>query len=185
SFLEDVWSRNLLNIFVSPFSPAEYVASLMLLSVIKLIFTSTVMVTLAWVFYSFDIFLLGFPLIPLILNLIVMGWSIGIVTTALILRFGQEAEVLAWGIALLFQPFSAVFYPVSVLPGWLQAVAWCIPSAHVFEGMRQVISGGGFPVSHMLWAAGLNVIYITVSLLFFWWNFRAVKKRGLLAKVGE
>ncbi len=185
SFLEDVWSRNLLNIFVSPLSPAEYITSLMLLSVIKLILTSTVMITLAWVFYSFNIFLLGFALMPFIVNLMIMGWSIGIVTTALILRFGQEAEVLAWGIALLFQPFSAVFYPVSILPAGLQDIALYIPAAHVFEGMRLVISGHGFPMHHMLWAAGLNVVYLSVSLLFFWWNFKAVKKRGLLAKVGE
>lgn len=185
SFLEDVWSRNLINIFVSPLSPAEYVTSLLLLSLIKLTLTSTVMITLAWLLYSFDIFRLGFPLVPLVANLIVMGWSIGIITTALILRFGQEAEVLAWGIALLFHPFSAVFYPVSVLPGWLQTVAFYIPSAHVFEGMRQVISDGVFPVDHLLWAAGLNAVYITAAVLFFWWNFRAVKKKGLLVKVGE
>ncbi|MBI5493007.1 MAG: ABC transporter permease [Deltaproteobacteria bacterium] len=185
SFLEDVWSRNLLNIFVSPLSPAEYIASLLFLSVIKLLLTSTVMVTLAYVLYSFDIFLLGFPLIPLVLNLIVMGWSIGIITTALIMRFGQEAEVLAWGIALLFQPVSAVFYPVSVLPGFLKQVAFFIPSAHVFEGMRQVISKGAFPVEDLVWAAGLNIAYMTASLLFYGWNFKVVKKKGLLAKVGE
>jgi len=185
SFLEDVWSRNLLNIFVSPMSGAEYVASLMLLSVIKLVLTSTVMILLAWVLYSFNIFRLGFALLPFIANLIVMGWAIGIVTTAVILRFGQEAEVLAWGIALLFQPFSAVFYPVSILPEPLRTMANYIPSAHIFEGMRQVIAGDGFPVVHLVWAAGLNVVYLGVSLLFFWWNFRMVKKKGLLAKVGE
>ena len=185
SFLEDVWSRNLLNIFVSPLSGAEYITSLMLLSVIKLILTSTVMIVLAWLLYSFDIFRLGFSLLPFIVNLIVMGWAIGIVTTAVILRFGQQAEVLAWGIALLFQPFSAVFYPVSILPGPLRIIAHYIPSAHVFEGMRQVISNGAFPAEHLLWAAGLNVVYLAVSLVFFRWNFSVVKKKGLLAKGGE
>src|SRR3989304_4933878 len=111
SFLEDIWSRNLLNIFVSPMSAVEYVLSLLFLSIIKLLLTSTVMVTLAWFLYHFNIFTIGFALVPLILNLVVMGWAVGIVTTALILRFGQEAEVLAWGVALLFQPVSAVFYP--------------------------------------------------------------------------
>ncbi|MDO8426415.1 MAG: ABC transporter permease [Deltaproteobacteria bacterium] len=185
SFLEDVWSRNLLNIFVSPLSPAEYIASLLFLSIIKLLLTSTVMVTLAYILYSFDIFLLGFSLIPLVINLIIMGWSIGIVTTAIIMRFGQEAEVLAWGIALLFQPVSAVFYPVSVLPHFLTQVALFIPSAHVFEGMRQVISKGTFPVESMVWATTLNIGYIAASLLFYSWNFSVVKKKGLLAKVGE
>lgn len=185
SFLEDMWSRNLLNIFVSPLSATEYIVSLLVLSVIKLLLTSTVMVTLAWLMYKFDIFQLGFSLIPLILNLILMGWSVGIVTTALILRFGQEAEVLAWGVALLFQPVSAVFYPVSVLPGFIKTIAYYIPASHVFEGMRLVISTGLFPYYDVLWATGLNAIYITVSVAYFAWNFKVVKKKGLLAKVGE
>lgn len=186
SFLEDVWSRNLLNIFVSPMSAAEYISSLLLLSIVKLIFTSAVMVTLAYLLYSFNIFTLGVPLVPLVANLIIMGWAIGIVTTALIMRFGQEAEVLAWGVALLFQPVSAVFYPVEVLPEPLKTIAAFIPSSHVFEGMRLVINGvTAFPASDILRATLLNVIYITLSIVFFWWNFKVVKVKGLLSKTGE
>jgi len=185
SFLEDMWSRNLLNIFVSPMSPAEYVASLMLISIVKLCLTSTVMVTLAWVLYSFDIFTLGFSLIPLIINLVIMGWAVGIITTALILRYGQEAEILAWGVALFFQPVSAVFYPVEVLPGWVQSIAFCVPSSHVFEGMRKAVSNGSLPVDELAWAFGLNIVYIITAVFFFAWNFSVVKRKGLLAKVGE
>jgi len=185
SFLEDLWSRNLLNLFVSPLTAAEYVVTLLAISAVKLLFTSAVMVALAWVLYSFDIFTLGLPLIPLVANLIIMGWSVGIITTAIILRFGQEAEVLAWGIALVFQPLSAVFYPLEVLPGWLQSVAWFIPSAHVFEGMRHVISTGALPVGHLAWAAALNCGYILAAVVFFSWNFKVVKQKGLLVKVGE
>lgn len=185
SFLEDVWSRNLLNIFVSPMSAAEYVLSLLFLSIIKLFLTSTVMVSLALLLYHFNIFTLGLPLVPLVLNLVVMGWAVGIVTTALILRFGQEAEVLAWGVALLFQPVSAVFYPVAVLPWFLRAVANYVPAAHVFEGMRIVITEHAFPARELAWATGLNIVYIIFSVLFFYWNFKAVKRKGLLAKVGE
>lgn len=186
SFLEDMWSRNLLNIFVSPMSAGEYILSLMMLSGFKLVLTSTVMVMLAWFMYSFNIFTLGFSLIPLIINLIIMGWAVGIVTTALILRFGQEAEVLAWGIALFFQPLSAVFYPVEILPAWLRHVAFFIPSAHVFEGMRLVISHkSALPLHDIFWASLLNICYIGAAILFFAWNFSVVRKKGLLAKVGE
>ncbi len=185
SFLEDMWSRNLLNVFVSPLSPAEYIASLLAISMVKLILASTVLVLLAYILYSFNIFLMGMALVPLVANLIVMGWAVGIVTIAVILRFGQEAEVLAWGIAFLFQPVSAVFYPVEVLPPVLQSIAFFIPSSHVFEGMREVISGGGVPVQEIFLAALLNVFYIMGALLFFSWNFRAVKRKGLLTKVGE
>ena len=185
SFLEDMWSRNLLNIFVSPLSATEYVLSLLIISMVKLLLASTVMVMVAWFLYSFNIFLLGFPLIPLVCNLIIMGWAVGIVTTAIILRFGQEAEVLAWGIAFLFQPVSCVFYPLEVLPPALQKVAFFIPAAHVFEGMRRVISEKSFPTEEVLWATGLNAIYVFIAVLFFAWNFRVVKRKGLLAKVGE
>jgi len=185
SFLEDLWSRNLINIFVSPLGPAEYVLTLLLISFIKLVMTTTLLVILAWIFYSFDIFTIGFSLIPFIANLIVMGWSVGIMTTAVILRYGREAEVLAWGVAFFFQPISAVFYPVEVLPGWLQNVAWALPSAHVFEGMRAVITTGVAPVEHLVWAGGLNVVYTVAAALFFSRNFRIIKEKGLLAKAGD
>ncbi len=186
SFLEDVWSRTLLNVFVSPITPVEYVFSLILMSMIKLALASTVMVILALLLYSFNIFTLGFALVPLVANLIIMGWSIGIITTAIILRYGQEAEVLAWGIAFLFQPVSAVFYPVSVLPPVVQAIAFCVPSSHVFEGMRAIVNGApAFPTEHLLWATGLNVIYIAASVLYFSWNFKKVKDEGHLVKIGE
>ncbi len=185
SFLEDVWSRNFLNLFASPLGPAEYIFSLMLVGFTKLIVTASIMAALAWFLYSFNIFLVGISLIPFVLNLIVMGWSIGIITTALILRFGQEAEVLAWALGFLFMPVSAVFYPVAVLPPFLQAIAQYIPASYVFEGMRSVISKGGFPLDELLWSLGLNIIYIVLSFLFFYWNFRVVKKKGLLVRIGE
>ncbi len=185
SFLEDLWSRNLLNIFISPLSAVEYILSLLVMSIIKLMLSSFVLVLLAYLLYAFNVFTIGPALIPLALNLIIMGWSIGIITTALILRFGQQAEVLAWGLALLFQPLSAVFYPVEVMPSWLQHIVAFIPSAHVFEGMRAVISHSPFPTAHLIYAFILNIAYVTVSVLFFSWNFRAVKNRGLLVKTGE
>lgn len=185
SFLEDMWSRNLVNIFVSPLSVVEYICSLLFISLIKLLLASTVMVTVAYILYRFNIFSLGFHLVPFVANLVIMGWAVGIITTAVIMRFGQEAEVLAWGVAFLFQPLSAVFYPVSVLPPWIKAVAYFVPSAHVFEGMRSVLSGGGFPVEELTAAVVLNVAYIGVAVAFFMWNFRAVKAKGLLVKIGE
>jgi ABC-2 type transport system permease protein len=185
SFLEDMWARNLLNIFVSPISPVEYISALMLVSIVKLLLASAVMVLFAWLFYSFNIFLIGIALIPLIINLVIMGWGVGIITMGLILRFGQEAEVLAWAVAFLFQPVSAVFYPVSVLPSFLQTIARYIPSSHIFEGMRGVVAGGGFPTTELVWATSLNVLYLTGALIFFYWNFGVVRKKGLLARIGE
>lgn len=185
SFLEDLWAKNLLNLFASPLTPAEYIVSLMLVGIFKLVMTATVMTLLAWVFYSFNIFLLGVSLVPFVLNLILMGWTIGILTTALILRFGQEAEVLAWALGFLFMPISAVFYPVSVLPPFLQTLARFIPAAYVFEGMRGVIQTGMFSLEDFLKAFGLNAGYLVLAFLFFQANFKAIKRKGLLVRLGE
>lgn len=185
SFLEEVWSRNLLNLFVSPLRPIEFLASTMLISIAKVILSSAATILLALLLYSFNVFTIGLSLVPFVLNLILMGWAIGVFTTAIILRYGQQAEVLAWGLVLLFMPVSAVFYPVSILPPFLQGIAKFIPASHVFEGMRTVITGGIFPARELFWALGLNILYLIVALNFFFWMFGVVKRRGLLVRVGE
>lgn len=185
SFLEEVWARNFLNLFVSPLTIGEYLVSLMLVAVFKVVVVFLISALLAWVLYSFNLFIIGLSLLPFMLNLIILGWALGILTTGLILRFGQQAEVLAWGVAFLFQPISAVFYPVSVLPQFLQKVAQFIPAAYVFEGMRAIIFGKDFPVALMLKAFSLNIIYLSLALFFFFRMFREVRRKGLLARMGE
>lgn len=185
AYLEEVWSRNLLNLFVSPLTPGEFAVGTILISLIKVLFTTVVMTGLALLLYAFNLFDLGPALLPFIFNLLVMGWSVGILTTSLIMRWGQAAENLAWALAFLFQPISAVFYPISVLPAFLQTIAQAVPAAHVFEGMRAVIQAEAYPAGHLLWAFGLNLIYVVLAVLVYQRTFAFVRERGLLAKVGE
>jgi len=119
------------------------------------------------------------------MNLVMTGWIIGVLTTALIMRFGQEAEVLAWSMVFLFQPISCVFYPMEVLPGWLQSIARMNPAAHVFEGMRAVISAAPEPIAHLMWATGLNLVFLGMVIAGFHWMFELCRERGLLVRIGE
>lgn len=185
SFLEEMWSRNLLNLFASPLSAGEFIGATMLLSFVKFLLASSVTVLLAWAIYRFNIFMLGFWLIPLVFNLIVMGWVIGIVTTAVILRYGERAEVLAWGLALLVQPFAAVFYPVSALPRPLRCVAWALPCTHVFEGMRDVIARGSTSTLTFVAPFALNAVYLAIAWAFFHLMYRQAQELGRLTKLGE
>ncbi|MCR4409929.1 MAG: ABC transporter permease [Candidatus Saccharicenans sp.] len=185
SFLEEVWARNFLNLFVSPLTIGEYLASLMMVAVFKVVVVFLISSLLAWLLYSFNLFIIGMYLLPFMICLVILGWAIGILTTGLILRFGQQAEVLAWGVAFLFQPISAVFYPVSVLPKFLQKVALAIPASYVFEGMRAIIFGRTFPAGHLVKAFGLDLVYLLLALFFFFRMFRQVRAKGLLAKMGE
>lgn len=185
SFLEEIWARNLMNLFASPLKPSEFLAATMVMSIFKVTCVSIVMAVCAALFYSYNIFMIGLWLLPFVLNLVVTGWIVGVFTTSLIMRFGQEAEVLAWSMVFLFQPISCVFYPVDVLPEWLKMIAWVNPAAHVFEGMRAVISTSSRPVVNLLWASGLNVLLLVVVIIWFHRTFAYCKEEGLLVRVGE
>ncbi len=185
SFLEEIWARNLMNLFASPLNPSEFLAATMVMSVLKVMAVSVVMVVCAGLFYSYNIFVIGVWLVPFVLNLVMTGWIIGVLTMALIMRFGQEAEVLAWSMVFMFQPISCVFYPMEVLPGWLQAIAWVNPAAHVFEGMRAVLNASPETIAHLGWATGLNLLFLGVVIAAFHWTFEFCRERGLLVRIGE
>jgi ABC-2 type transport system permease protein len=182
SFLEDIWTRNLINVFVSPISTAEFLCSTMLLGVMKVAVIGVLLGGLALLFYAFNIFRYGLPLLPFVLTLIAAAWGNGIITTALILRFGQGAEVLAWALAFLFQPFSAVFYPVAVLPPPVQRIAWLLPTTHAFEGMRAVLAGRPVPWQHVGWGALGNVVLFAIAAGVFAWVMRIAREQGLLLR---
>lgn len=181
-FLEDLWSRNLINLFVSPLKQIEYLAGILTISFLKVIVTFIVTVVLALVLYAFNVFVLGPALLPFVLNLLISGWVFGIFATAIILRYGVGAEVLAWGVTFALQPFAAVFYPVSIFPGWLQNIAALLPMSHIFEGMRTVLTTGQVPVSQLIWAFGLNALYFVLAIGFFLHIFRVARQRGYLLR---
>ena len=185
SFLEEMWARNLMNLFASPLTVGEYLVATMVMSILKVMAVGSLMMMFALLVYSYDIFAIGLTLIPFIFNLLLSGWIIGVLTTSIIMRFGQQAEVLAWGMVFLFQPISCVFYPLEVLPSVLQKIAWMVPPAHIFEGMRQVLLYDEFPGLHLMWAMGLNAVYLVGMVLWFYHTFNICKERGMLVRVGE
>lgn len=185
SFLEDVWTRNLLNVFVSPIRTHEYVAATFVIGFLRIFVTLIVLCTLAAIGYNFNIFILEWSLLPFFLNLLVFGWSLGMISTALILRWGQAVESLAWAVPFFIQPLVAVFYPVEKLPVWLQPLAWCFPATHVFEGMRDVLNPaiGALSWERMAWAGVTNVAFMTLAGLIFAGMLRSTRSRGLLTKL--
>ena len=185
SFLEEIWSRNLGHVFISPLRPWELVAALVCTSVIKLLIGLVPALVLAYLLYAFDIFSLGWPLGLFWANLLVMGWWVSLGIISIILRHGAGAESLAWLLLFGLTPFSAVFYPVAVLPAALHPIALALPAAHVFEGMRQVLSTGTVAWGHMAWAAALNAGWLLAASLLFMRQFRMARVRGALIAIGE
>jgi ABC-2 type transport system permease protein len=185
SFMEEMWSRNLGHLFVSPLRAYELVAALMAMSLIRTLIGVIPATLLAIPLYHYSVFELGLPLIAFFANLLVMGWAIGLCVSSLILRFGLGAESLAWLAIFLMAPVSAIYYPVSILPGWLQMVAWALPSAHVFEGMRAILFDQVVRTDLLLAAAALNALYLALGVAIFLYTIHLARKRGLLLQIGE
>ena len=185
SFLEEIWSRNLGHVFVSPLRPRELVAGLMAMSVIRVLVGVSPAVLLAWLLYSFGLFALGPVVVAFFAALLVMGWAVALGVTSLILRYGAGAEALAWSVLFGLTPFSAVFYPVSVLPAWLHPVAYSLPSAHVFEGMRAALLDGTIAWGHLGAAFGLDAFWMAVMAWVFMRQFEDARVRGALLNIGE
>lgn len=185
SFLMELWTRNFLNLFVTPLTVPEFLAAMMLWGLIKIAITMTLMTGLAFVLYNFNLFTLGFSLLPLIAGLIIFAWAVGTIVTAIILRYGQGAEVLAWGMAFFFQPFGAVFYPVTLYPRWLAQAVMVLPLPHIFEGMRAVFAGRPFPTADLVWAFVLDFLYLGLAFAFFGYMFQLARRRGLLLKAQD
>lgn len=184
SFLEDVWTRNLLNVFVAPVRTTEYVAATFTIGFLRICVTVLVLSSLAAIAYSFNVFTMKWSLLPFFINLLVFGWSLGMISTALILRWGQAAESLAWAIPFFIQPLVAVFYPVAALPGWLRPITQIFPATHIFEGMRDVLNP---EVAAVSWsrlgaAVGLNIIFMALAAFIFASILKATRQKGLLTK---
>jgi ABC-2 type transport system permease protein len=185
SFLEEIWSRNLGHLFVSPMRPHEMVVALMGMSLLRVLVGVVPAMGLAWVLYAFGLWTMGPVVVGFFAALLLMGWAVALGVTALILRFGAGAEALAWSVLFGITPFAAVFYPVSVLPGWLQPVALSLPAAHVFEGMRTALLEGRIAWDHLAWAFLLDLAWIVAMGWVFMAQLRAARVKGALLNIGE
>jgi ABC-2 type transport system permease protein len=181
-FMEELWSRNLINLFSTPLNVWEYVTGLTLLSLLKAAVGFLLAALIAWVGYGYNVFPQFIPFAPFLFNLIFFALSVSLVITGLMVRYSNKINTLAWSVAGLLMPFSCVFYPVSALPGWLQLIAWGLPTTSAFEAMRQIMNHGDFPARDFLWGLAWNIFYFVLAALFFRRMFASAKSKGFLVK---
>ena len=185
SFLEEMWSRNLGNLMISPLRPAEFVAALMVMSIIRLAIGMVPVTLLAIWFFGFNLWALGLALVAFFANLMLTGWAVGVFVSGLVLRNGLGAETFAWSIMFLFLPLACVYYPVAVLPAWLQTIAWSLPPTYVFEGMRALLFDHTFRADLMIQALALNVVWFSLAVAAFLALLASARRNGTLMQTGE
>ena len=185
SFLEEMWSRNLANLMISPLRPAEFILALIVMSLTRLAISTIPVALLAIAFFGFNLFGLGLALAAFFVNLLLTSWAIGIFVSGLVMRNGLGAENMAWSIMFIFLPLTCVYYPVAVLPGWLQHVAWALPPTYVFEGMRALLIDHVFRSDLMVQAFGLNVLFFAAGSFAFLALLKSARRNGSLMQGGE
>jgi ABC-2 type transport system permease protein len=185
AFLEDIWSRNLGHLMMSPLRPAEFVASLIVVSLLKLGVAMVPVVLLANAFFGFNVASLGMAFFAFFANLVMMSWALGLISTGAVLRWGLGAESIAWLIVFVIMPFCCIYYPLSTLPWWLQPIALALPPTYVFEGLRAIVLDGTFRGDLMLRAFALNLIYVAVAYTIFRGLLEAARRQGSLVQMGE
>ena len=184
AFLEELWSRNLGHLMMSPLRPAELISALIIVSLVKLSVAMVPVALMAYWFFGFNLLSLGFGFAALFANLIIMSWAIGLVSAGVILRWGLAAESFAWLVAFVLLPLCCVYYPVATLPHWLQPVALALPPTYVFEGLRALVVHHTFEAGLMMKALLLNLVYFALGAAAFAFFLRQARASGALVQIG-
>jgi ABC-2 type transport system permease protein len=185
SFLEEMYSRNLGNLFVSPLRLHEFVIAQMLMSIVRVVVGSGVALLVAVTFFDLKIAQQALALSLCLGCLLMFGWAIGMIANGLVLRFGLGAEEIGWAVVFLIGPLSGAYYPLSVLPEFLQAVAYALPTAWAFDAMRAALIDGQIAWRALGISLALDVIYLAIGAALFAWFVEAGRERGLLLQMGE
>jgi ABC-2 type transport system permease protein len=185
SFLEEMYAHNIGNLMMSPLRASEFISALMIMSIVRLAIGMVPVSLLAVAFFGFNVWGLGLALAAFFANLILTSWAVGIVVSGLILRNGLGAETFAWSIMFLLLPLTCVYYPVAILPSWLQYVAWALPPTYVFEGMRALVIDHVFRLDLMLQALTLNAVFFTTAVVVYRKLFDSARREGSLLQGGE
>jgi ABC-2 type transport system permease protein len=181
-FLEDVWSRNFLNLFASPLTLLQYLLGLVITSTATSLIGLAVMLVLATLVFGLSFLTYGLTLIPFLLILFVFGVALGIFGSAVVLRFGPASEWFVWPIPALVTPFAGVFYPISTLPHWMQLLSKLLPPSYVFEELRAVVAGGSASGTALLWGGALVLVDLCLACWFFQSVYQRAVRTGLIAR---
>ena len=182
AFFEDLWARNFLNVFASPVTIAEYLAGLIVTGVITAFVGLLFMVFVVWLMFGLSIFIYGVYLVPFFFILFISGVALGVFSAAIVLRYGPSTEWFIWSIPEAVAPFVGVFYPLAILPLWMQTVGAALPPSYVFESIRTIVVGGAVSPASLLVAFILSVGYCVLAFWYFKRVYNQATRGGLIAR---
>ena len=184
-FLEEIWSRNFTNLFIAPLKISEIITALTCTALIRTLIGIVPAILLMSPLFGVSILDMGFPLLLLFLSLYLFGTTLGILVTSGLLRFGPSFENTAWSSLFLLAPLGCVYYPLSILPEWLQVISKFLPLVYVFEEARSILVNNSVNYENIIKALFLNISYFSISIAVFYFSFYGARKKGTLVNMGE
>ena len=184
-FLEEIWSRNFTNLFISPIKIKEIIAALTLTAIFRTLIGLVPASILAIPLFGVSIFKIGLPLLFLLLSLYIFGVTLGLLVTAGLIRFGPSFENIAWASLFFLAPLGCIYYPVEILPDWLQSIAKILPLVHLFEEMRSILIDNLVNYYAVFKACVISFIYFIIGIIVFYSSYSGAKLRGTLINMGE
>ena len=184
-FLEEIWSRNFTNLFISPIKIKEIITALTLTGIVRTLIGTVPAVLLAIPLFGVSIFKLGIPLIILLLSLYLFGITLGLLVTSGLIRFGPSFENIAWASLFFLAPLGCIYYPIEILPNWLQIIAKILPLVHIFEEMRNILINEIISYSNILMSIILSFVYFAIGVIVFYVSYHGARVRGTLINIGE
>ncbi len=184
-FLEEIWSRNFTNLFIAPIKISEIIAALTLTAIFRTLIGLVPAALLAIPFFGVSILKIGTPLIFLLINLYIFGVTLGLLVTSGLIRFGPSFENIAWASLFFLAPLGCIYYPIEILPHWLQSVAKLLPLVHIFEEMRNILIHDTINYYLILKANLISLVYFLSGIAVFYLSYSGAKNRGTLINMGE
>ena len=184
-FLEEIWSRNFTNLFIAPIKLSEIIAALTFTAIFRTLIGLVPASIIAIPLFGVSIFKIGMPLILLLLTLYIFGISLGLLVTSGLLRYGPSFENIAWASLFFLAPLGCIYYPIEILPGWLQVIANLLPLVHIFEEMRSILIDNIINYRDVFKACLISLVYFMIGVLIFYYSYEGAKKRGTLINMGE
>lgn len=179
NLIDEIWNNNLVNLFSTPLTLREWVVAALALSVMKLAFTATVITTVIFLLYRVNLLILGFWIVPFFILAVMTGWWVGFISAGIVIRWGPKLQTVVWTLPGILLPFSAVFFPLALLPTFLRPISYLIPTTYVFESMRSLLTTGTVDLRYLGISLILNLIYLSLALVWFAASFKQSLRLGL------
>ncbi|MEC7136327.1 MAG: ABC transporter permease [Pseudomonadota bacterium] len=184
-FLEEIWSRNFTNLFIAPIKLSEIISALTLTAIFRTLIGLIPASLLAIPFFGVSILKIGVPLIFLLITLYIFGVTLGLLVTSGLMRFGPSFENIAWASLFFLAPLGCIYYPIEILPEWLQIIAKLLPLVHIFEEMRNILIYDNINYFQIFKAILISFIYFVIGIIIFYLSYNGAKNRGTLINMGE